>query len=86
MSHPDVETSCAVGAPLRMKKGSIEVATFQRKDDQQYTASKRVVETGLRCLDDPLHVAQSAQTAMIWRLFALTGKSNRPPVRGASSV
>ena len=26
-----------VGAPLRMKKDKIEVATFRRKDDQQYT-------------------------------------------------
>jgi hypothetical protein len=51
------ETSCAVGAPLRMKKGRIEVATFQRKDDQQYTASERVVETVPRCLDEPLPVA-----------------------------
>jgi MFS family permease len=31
------ETSCAAGAPLRMKKGRIEVATFQREDVQQST-------------------------------------------------
>jgi hypothetical protein len=44
-----------------MKKDRIEVATFQRKDDQQYTASERVFETVPRCLDEPLHVAQSVR-------------------------
>ncbi len=31
------ETSCAGGAPLRMKKGILEGATFQKEDDHQYT-------------------------------------------------
>ena len=50
------ETSCAAGAPLRMKQGRIEEAAFQRKDDQRYTASERVFETVPRCLDEPLPV------------------------------
>jgi hypothetical protein len=44
-----------------MKKERIEVATFRRKDDQQYTVKQRVFETVPRCLDEPLHVAQSAR-------------------------
>jgi len=42
-----------------MKKGRIGVATSQREDDQQSTASERVFETVLRCLDEPLPVASS---------------------------
>jgi len=38
------------------------VATFQRKDDQQYTVPERAFETVLRCLDEPLHVAPSVRT------------------------
>jgi hypothetical protein len=44
-----------------MKKGRIKVATFQRKDDQQYTVSERVFETVPRCLDEPLPVAQAVR-------------------------
>ena len=31
------ETSCAAGAPLRMKTSILGVANFQREDDQRYT-------------------------------------------------
>jgi hypothetical protein len=44
-----------------MKKDRIEVATFRRKDDHQYTVKQRVFETVPRCLDGPLHVAQLAR-------------------------
>jgi hypothetical protein len=44
-----------------MKTGRIEVATFPRKDDQQYTVKQRVFETVLRCLDEPLPVAQAVR-------------------------
>ena len=57
----EFETSCAAGAPLRMKKGILEVATFQREDDQQSTVSQRVKETVLWGLGEPLHVAPTAR-------------------------
>ncbi len=31
------ETSCAAGAPLRMKKDILREANSQREDDQRYT-------------------------------------------------
>ncbi len=58
---PRVETSCAVGAPLPMKKSILEGGSSRREDDQQYTASERAFETVLRCLDEPLPVASPVQ-------------------------
>jgi len=40
---PIVETSCAVGAPQRMKKDILEVARFQKK-----------TTNGIRCKNVPL--------------------------------
>jgi len=44
-----------------MKKSILEVAMFQRENDQQSTVSQRVFETVFRGLDEPLHVAQTAK-------------------------
>src|SRR4051812_35986275 len=39
------------------------LATSQREDDHQYTVKQRVFETVLRCLDEPLPVAEPAKEA-----------------------
>jgi hypothetical protein len=56
-----LETSCAAGAPLRMKRGILGVVSSWREDVHQYTVSQRVFETVLWCLDEPLHVASPAR-------------------------
>jgi hypothetical protein len=48
---------CLLGAPLLVKKDRIQVAMFQREDDQQYPVPQCVFETVLRGLGEPLHVA-----------------------------
>ena len=53
------ETSCAGGAPQRMKRDILAAARFQREDVHRYTVAQRVFETVLRCLDEPLRVAEA---------------------------
>jgi len=42
-----------------MKRGILAAARFQREDGQRYTVAQRVFETVLRCLDEPLRVAEA---------------------------
>jgi hypothetical protein len=42
-----------------MKRGILAAARFQREDDHRYTVAQRVFETVLRCLDEPLRVAEA---------------------------
>ncbi|GAC1346743.1 MAG: hypothetical protein NVSMB27_10860 [Ktedonobacteraceae bacterium] len=46
-----------------MKKGILEVVNSQREDDHLYAVKQRAFEIVLRCLDEPLPVAEPAKDA-----------------------
>jgi hypothetical protein len=58
------ETSCTAGAPLLMKTDILEVVPLLERRRPAVDVYKRVFETVLRCLDEPLLVASPARAVV----------------------